>query len=162
MPLLLLFMLPVLELWLLIKVGGVIGALPTIALLILSAVVGMTIIRKQGFATLLRANQKMAAGEVPAQEMAEGLFLVVGGVLLLIPGFFTDVLGLVCLIPGMSKLLLGRTLQRWMTRSQGRFSFRAGGFSQAGTFRQGQTYDQPPESHSVDSLLIEAKPKPEE
>lgn len=111
-PLLLLFIvIPVLEMWLLITVGREIGALPTIGLVLLTAVVGLALLRRQGLSTVLRAQQKMQAGELPAREMAEGIFLAVGGALLLTPGFFTDALGFACLIPGLRQLLLGRLLR---------------------------------------------------
>lgn len=111
-PLLLLFIvIPILEMWLLITVGREIGALPTIGLVLLTAVVGLALLRRQGLSTVLRAQQKMQAGELPAREMAEGIFLAVGGALLLTPGFFTDALGFACLIPGLRQLLLGRLLR---------------------------------------------------
>ncbi|MFC6635011.1 FxsA family protein [Microbulbifer taiwanensis] len=111
-PLLLIFILvPILEMWLLITVGSEIGVLPTIGLVMLTAVIGLALLRRQGLSTVMRAQQKMQAGELPAREMAEGIFLAVGGALLLTPGFFTDALGFACLIPGLRQLLLGRILR---------------------------------------------------
>ncbi len=111
-PLLLIFIIvPILEMWLLISVGRQIGALPTIGLVLLTAVVGLALLRRQGLSTVLRAQQKMQAGELPAREMVEGIFLAVGGALLLTPGFFTDALGFACLIPGLRQLLLGCLLR---------------------------------------------------
>lgn len=105
--LVLLFVLtPIIEMWILIKVGGIIGALPTIGLVLLTAVIGLALLKQQGFATLLRARQKMAEGQVPAKEMVEGIFLAAGGVLLLTPGFVTDTLGFFCLLPGLRHLLI--------------------------------------------------------
>ncbi|MCW8125246.1 FxsA family protein [Microbulbifer halophilus] len=118
-PLLLLFIvIPILEMWILIAVGSEIGALPTIGLVLLTAVVGLALLRRQGLSTVMRAQQKMQTGELPAREMAEGIFLAVGGALLLTPGFFTDALGFACLIPGLRQLLLGRIL-RHVTVVQG-------------------------------------------
>ena len=112
-PLLILFiLLPILEIWLLISIGDVVGALPTIGLVLLTAVVGVALLRHQGISTLMRAQDKMRAGEVPAREVAEGIFLAVGGVLLLTPGFITDTLGFICLIPGLRQLVLGKLLGR--------------------------------------------------
>ncbi|HEY8569813.1 FxsA family protein [Microbulbifer sp.] len=112
-PFLVLFIvLPILEMWLLITVGEKIGALPTIGLVLLTAVVGVALLRRQGISTLMRAQEKMRAGEVPAREMAEGIFLAVGGALLLTPGFITDALGFICLIPGLRQLVLGKLLSR--------------------------------------------------
>ncbi|MCO1334196.1 FxsA family protein [Microbulbifer sp. OS29] len=111
-PLLLLFIaLPVLEMWVLITVGREIGALPTIGLVILTAVVGLALLRRQGISTLMRAQEKMRSGNIPAKEMVEGIFLAVGGALLLTPGFITDFFGFICLIPGLRNLLLGFLLR---------------------------------------------------
>lgn len=110
-PLLILFIvMPILEMWVLIRVGQEIGALPTIALVLLTAMVGLALLRHQGVSTIMRAQQKMQAGEMPAREMAEGIFLAVGGALLLTPGFITDAIGFACLIPGLRQLILGRLL----------------------------------------------------
>ncbi|WP_105104597.1 FxsA family protein [Microbulbifer pacificus] len=112
-PFLILFIvLPILEMWLLISVGEKIGALPTIGLVLLTAMVGVALLRHQGISTLMRAQEKMRVGEVPAREMAEGVFLAVGGALLLTPGFITDTLGFICLIPGLRQLVLGKFLSR--------------------------------------------------
>jgi len=92
--------------WLLIKVGGLIGALPTIGLVFLTAMIGLSLLRQQGFSTLARARGRMSGGELPAQEMVEGLFLAVGGALLLTPGFVTDALGFACLIPGIRQVII--------------------------------------------------------
>jgi len=134
MPLLLLFVvMPVMEMWLLIEVGGQIGALATIALVLLTAMVGLTLLRKQGFATLMKANRKMAEGQLPAEEMVEGIFLAIGGALLLTPGFVTDSIGFACLLPGIRQLLIGGAVKRMMAKGQ----FRAHGSFQAGGFRPG-------------------------
>ncbi|WP_078085280.1 FxsA family protein [Microbulbifer mangrovi] len=110
-PLLLLFIvMPILEMWVLISVGGWIGALPTIALVLLTAMIGLALLRRQGISTVMRAQQKMQAGEMPAREMAEGIFLAVGGALLLTPGFITDAVGFACLIPGVRQLIIGKLL----------------------------------------------------
>ncbi len=112
MPLLIIFVvLPILEMWLLIAVGSRIGALPTIGLVLLTAMIGLALLRRQGARALVRANQRMNQGEIPVQEMVEGIFLAVGGALLLTPGFFTDALGFACLIPGLRQLLIGRLLR---------------------------------------------------
>ncbi|MGI1678631.1 MAG: FxsA family protein [Cellvibrionaceae bacterium] len=113
MPILLalFIIMPIAEMWVLIQVGMRIGALSTIGLVLLTAIVGLALLRQQGLSTLLRANQRMQAGQIPAQEMGEGIFLAVGGALLLTPGFITDIFGFTCLIPGVRKVLLGRFLK---------------------------------------------------
>lgn len=118
MRLLLLFIVvPLLEIWLLIKVGGRIGATPTIALVVLTAVIGVTLLRLQGLRTLTRANERLRAGEVPAQEMGEGLILALAGLMLLTPGFATDALGFACLIPPVRRRLLAPWLRGLQARS---------------------------------------------
>lgn len=96
---------PIVEMIILIKVGGMIGALPTIGLVLLTATIGVGLLRQQGLSTLTRAQDKMRTGQLPASEMVEGLFLAVGGALLLTPGFVTDAIGFACLIPGIRQLL---------------------------------------------------------
>ena len=90
---------PIIEVYLLIEVGGIIGAGWTILLIVLTAIVGVNLLRQQGVSTLMRANQAMSQGQLPAMEMMEGLFLAVGGALLITPGFFTDAIGFICLLP---------------------------------------------------------------
>lgn len=97
--LLLFIVIPIAEMWLLIHVGGLIGALPTIALVMLTAIIGLALLRRQGFATLMRGRAKMESGEIPAMEMLEALVLAVSGAMLLTPGFFTDALGFAGLLP---------------------------------------------------------------
>jgi UPF0716 protein FxsA len=97
---------PVIEIWLLIKVGGAIGVFPTILLLILSGMLGMFVLRQQGLATLARFQRSVNEGTMPAQAMLESVVSLVGGLLLIIPGFFTDMLGLLCLFPPTRFLIL--------------------------------------------------------
>jgi UPF0716 protein FxsA len=104
---------PLLEIWLLIKVGGVIGALPTVALVVLTAVIGATLARRQGLATLARLQATLARGEAPAMEMLEGVILLIGAFLLLTPGFFTDALGFACLVPPVRRALVRLAVRRF-------------------------------------------------
>lgn len=97
---------PIIEMWLLITVGREIGAWSTIGLVLLTAAVGFTLLRQQGFATLFRARQKMDAGELPAIEMVEAIILAVCGALLVTPGFVTDVVGFIGLVPGFRRLIV--------------------------------------------------------
>jgi len=97
---------PILELWLLFKVGSFIGFSATILLILATAIAGATLLRLQGFSTLFRARQKMSEGKMPAHEMAEGLMLAFAGALMLTPGFATDTLGFLLLIPGVRKTLI--------------------------------------------------------
>lgn len=105
---------PLIELYVLIEVGGEIGALPTIALSIFTALLGGLLVRLQGFSVLFRAQQMMARGEAPAIEMLEGAILLVVGLALLLPGFITDAIGFLLLIPPLRRGVL-----LWILSSRG-------------------------------------------
>jgi UPF0716 protein FxsA len=110
-PLLLLLLfvgVPLLELYLLIQVGSEIGALATIGLSILTAVLGTLLVRVQGFSVLLRVRGMLDRGEVPALEVLDGAVLLIAGIMLLLPGFITDALGFLLLIPPLRRLLILR------------------------------------------------------
>jgi UPF0716 protein FxsA len=109
--------LPILEIWLLLKVGSVIGGLPTVGLVVLTAIAGVALLRQQSLATVLRARGKLEHGEAPIGEMAEGIFLAVGGALLLTPGFVTDFLGFCCLLPGVRRALLSWGIRQFFGRA---------------------------------------------
>lgn len=100
---------PIIEIYLLIQVGGIIGALPTIGLVVLTAVLGVMLLRMQGIQTFLRFQQSLVQGRNPAGELLEGVALLIGGALLLTPGFFTDAIGFACLVP-----VTRRTLVTWL------------------------------------------------
>ncbi|MAA64239.1 MAG: exlusion protein FxsA [Alteromonadaceae bacterium] len=119
--------LPVVEMVVLIQVGTAIGLLNTIGLVLLTAIIGAALLRQQGLATLLKANQRLNSGELPAKEVAEGLILAVGGALLLTPGFVTDTFGLICLLPFTRHWLAGIALKRMVVAgsSGNRFQFGA-------------------------------------
>ncbi len=118
--LLLLFLLiPILEIYLLIQMGGWIGALPTIFLVVLTAVLGAFFLRQQGFATLERVQQTLANGRIPATELLEGAFLLVGGALLLTPGFFTDTIGFACLVPAFRRGVIVWAIRRGVVKASG-------------------------------------------
>jgi len=99
LPAALFLLIPILEIYLLIKVAGLIDWLPTIALVVLTAVIGASLLKSQGAQTYLRFNQSLSEGRVPANEILEGVALLIGGALLLTPGFFTDMIGFFCLLP---------------------------------------------------------------
>ncbi|MFZ5622160.1 MAG: FxsA family protein [Pseudomonadota bacterium] len=111
---LLLFLgIPLIEIYLLIQVGGWIGALPTVFLVVFTAVLGVLLLRQQGFAALQRVQAAMAQGQIPAMELLEAMLLTLGGILLLVPGFFTDALGFLCLIPPLRRWLVRGLLDRY-------------------------------------------------
>lgn len=111
--LLLIFILvPAIEIYLLITVGGVIGALPTILLVIGTAVVGVQLLRLQGLATLARLQSSLQQGELPTTVMLEGVMLLLCGALLLTPGFFTDAIGFLMLVPHLRRWVIARLIRR--------------------------------------------------
>lgn len=114
---------PILEITLLIQVGSVIGALWTVFLVVFTAVLGAYLLRQQGLSTLTRFQNSMSQGKMPANEMLEGLVLVVGGALLMTPGFFTDAIGFACLFPltrmGIVKYMVKHSTMKVMGGQQG-------------------------------------------
>ncbi len=117
MPFLLIFLvifvfIPLTELYVIIEVGDRIGAFATIWLVVLTAVIGGWLVRKQGMGILFRIRQQMEQGEAPAIEMLEGALLALMGILLLLPGFITDALGFLLLIPPLRRFLVLEFLKR--------------------------------------------------
>ncbi|WP_049721383.1 FxsA family protein [Gilvimarinus polysaccharolyticus] len=108
---------PLLEIGLFIQVGSRIGVLPTVALVVLTAVFGVLLLRWQGFTTLMRARGRMQQGQMPAREMVEGIMLAFAGAMLLTPGFFTDALGFLLLIPACRHALFNSLGKRMMIGS---------------------------------------------
>lgn len=123
---------PIIEIYFLIKVGEVIGALPTIILVVLTAVIGAALLRQQGLSTLARLQQSLGQGKLPAQEMIEGVLLAVGGALLMTPGFVTDTMGFLCLLPITRQLLAKAIIKRSALQMQ----VKMGGFAQSSTWDQ--------------------------
>ena len=97
--LLLFILMPIIEIAVLLRVGAAIGWLSALAVVILTAIIGTLMLRQQGLTTLSRAQQRLAGGEMPAEQLLEGVFLMFGGALLLTPGFVTDAMGFLCLVP---------------------------------------------------------------
>jgi len=110
---------PIIEIWLLIKVGRVIGALPTVCLLLAISMVGAWLARSQGLRTIAAIRNELAAGRLPAARLLDGAMILTGGILLLTPGFFTDFLGLFFLFP-VSRTLLKGWLRRFLERGLSR------------------------------------------
>lgn len=120
MPLLVLLFIvvPIVELFVIIQVGQAIGVIPTILLLLLSAVLGSFLLRSQGRVVWRRFNEALAERRVPHREVLDGVLVIVGGALLLTPGFVTDIVGILLLAPPtragirrlMSNLVFGRVI----------------------------------------------------
>lgn len=102
---------PLVELYLLIEVGSAIGAIPTIALSVFTAILGGYLVRMQGFSVLFRAQSQMANQEVPALELMEGALLLLVGLALLLPGFITDAIGFLLLVTPLRRRLVVRWLK---------------------------------------------------
>jgi len=111
---------PVLELYVLIKVGSHIGALATVLLVLLTASIGVGLLRKQGLSTMQRVQSQMQRGELPAVSMLEGMLLFFAGALLLTPGFVTDSIGFLLMIPPLRKRIALWLLERggWIAQMQ--------------------------------------------
>jgi len=105
---------PIIEIALFIQAGDWFGLAPTLFMIILTAVIGVSLLRQQGLSTLYKAQQKMNYGEIPAMEMVEGIMLAVAGALLITPGFFTDSVGFLLLIPPFRRYLFTTSLQNKM------------------------------------------------
>jgi UPF0716 protein FxsA len=119
---------PLLELALLIKVGGVIGFWPTIAIIILTAGLGVAVIQSHGVRVMQQAMATLAQGGMPVRAVADNTFILLAGLLLILPGLATDLLGLLLLIPplrhvisqwGMRKLLVSGRVHTWTAQAGG-------------------------------------------
>ena len=116
MPLIIFTLVPIIEMWILIEVGGWVGALPTIGLVVLTATLGLSLLKSQGLSTLMSARRKMDEGSIPASELVNGVMIGVGGALLLTPGFITDAVGFALLMPQARQWLLIKLIDRYRDR----------------------------------------------
>lgn len=144
---LLFLVMPIVEMYVLIRVGQWIGAWPTIGLVALTAVIGVSLLRQQGFSTLMRVRRKLDAGELPAQEMLEGIVLAVGGALLLTPGFVTDAFGFACLLPATRRGLVRAMLRRGVVQMAGVHA--SGGFGPESASGAGPEVRRTRDGHNV-------------
>ncbi len=104
---------PIVELYVIIQIGSLIGVWPTIALLLADAVLGSLLLRHQGRGAWRRFNEALAQRRFPGREVADGLLIVIGGTLLLTPGFVTDIVGLLFLIPP-TRAIIRRLMRRYV------------------------------------------------
>ena len=121
MPILLLLFfigVPILEIAVFIKAGNLIGLWPTLATVVITAVVGATLLRAQGLAALGRVRSQLNEGRIPVEEVFTGACLLVGGALLLTPGFITDTVGFLLLIPPV-RAVIGKWIMAALIRSPG-------------------------------------------
>jgi UPF0716 protein FxsA len=137
---------PIIEITVIIQVGDLLGLWPTVAIVILSAWLGAKYVRQQGLATLQSVQTKMAQGEMPSGEIVTGLMLLVAGVLLVTPGFVTDIFGLSLLIPAVRKSIAAQAQKYINVKAAAHGSaFKQGQQGQQG--QQGRTFD-----HSDDTF----------
>ena len=112
---------PVLEIYLLIKLGTFLGALNTVVIVILTGILGAYLARLEGLHTMIKVREGLNRGEMPAEGMLDALLILVAGIVLLTPGFLTDIAGLLILIP-QTRLVFKRWLRKkfdqWTQRNQ--------------------------------------------
>ena len=145
-PLIILVALPIVEIALFIVVGGAIGVLPTISLVILAAVFGMMLIRRQGVRALGQLQTSLEAGGDPRGPLAHGAMTVLAGVLLIIPGFLTDAIGLALLVPAVRRFLIRLGVSQATVRA-------------TGFVRTRQPQPQAPDVIDVDFEVVEEEPR---
>jgi UPF0716 protein FxsA len=107
-----LILVPIAEIAVFIKVGGLIGVLPTVGLVVAIAVFGTWLLKRQGLRTFTKAQAAFNRGEMPVGELLDGFFLVLAALLMVTPGLLTDVLGFALLVPAVRRLL-GPLVARW-------------------------------------------------
>jgi UPF0716 protein FxsA len=156
----LLIVVPLAELFVIIQVGSLIGAIPTIALLLLFSISGGWLVRREGRAAWSRLNVAISAGKVPARETADGALVVVAGALLLTPGFLTDACGIMLLLPAVRKVVRVFGLRRIV--GGGWPGFVVVGASTAGSAWSGRNSDKrenpaapPRRSYDVDGVAVD-------
>ena len=111
--LLTIILVPIIEIYLFIKIGGQIGAFNTISLIFITAIVGIIYARYEGLNTLKSALTQLIKNELPAYEIISGTTIALAAIMLMIPGFATDTLGFLLLFPLSRKLILGRILKKF-------------------------------------------------
>lgn len=129
---------PIIEIAVFIQAGDLIGLWPTIGIVILTAIIGTSLMRAQGLQTLAKAQSQMDHGEMPIGPLFDGICILVAGVLLLTPGFVTDTIGFLLLIPPLRQLIGARVIMKLVRSGNIRAGFqtrgfRAGGFDTAGS-----------------------------
>lgn len=123
----LLILLPIAELAIIIKVGGVIGVVPTLLLLVGMAILGTIVLRLQGLAVLRKSQDALARGQVPVGSALDGLGLLMAAILMMAPGFLTDILGILLLIPWVRRHLGAWLVTQFVSRGTVRVrTYRAG------------------------------------
>ncbi len=121
--LLLLFTLvPIIEIWLLIEIGGIIGSLPTILLIALTGFIGVFLAKYQGLAVIYRMQMDLEAGIVPSEQLFDGAGILVGGAFLLTPGLLTDIIGFSLLLP-FTRIFYKASARKYLNRHMEKGNF---------------------------------------
>ncbi|MDL5026717.1 FxsA family protein [Vibrio gigantis] len=155
--LLLFIFVPIIEIGLFIQVGGFLGLWPTIALVLITAFVGASLVRSQGIQTLMSVQGRLQQGEMPAQQILEGVMLAVAGVLLLTPGFMTDALGMLVLLPAPRAMIAKKMMEKMVVKNMSG-GFHAGGQTGFGQSPFGQDpFNRDPFDQSKDGNTFEGE-----
>lgn len=147
---------PILEIYLLFQVGGVIGAGWTILIVIGTAILGASLLRQQGLATWTRLNQSIAQGQLPPTVLVEGILLLLSGAFLLTPGFFTDAIGFLFLMPPVRKMFAAYLMRRGMFMASG---MHMSSFSQTSSSSQASSHSQTQQNNVIEGEYEERKDK---
>jgi len=116
--LLLLISIPLIEIYLFIKIGSYIGAFNTVSLILITAIVGIIYARYEGFQTLRSGMSQLIKNEIPVYEIISGAALAFAALLLILPGFATDLIGLILIFPPTRKLILKNFSKKYTSKNQ--------------------------------------------
>ena len=122
--LLIFIVLPIIEISLFIQFGDALGTVNTILLIFLTAGIGVYLVRQQGFNTLRKMQKEIQNQELPVRSLFDGFVILISGILLLIPGFFTDAIGLMGLIP-ITRFFIGKTLISLFIKNRSNFAYKS-------------------------------------
>jgi UPF0716 protein FxsA len=140
---------PIAEIAVFIEVGGVIGLWATLGIVILTAIVGTSLLRSQGLAAFGRAQAAMSEGRLPVEEVIHGFCLVIAGALLLTPGFLTDIAGFLLFVPPV-RLMLARAAMKWFAKNGTVHVHGSAGF----THRSSESHVRP---HPADPTIVDGE-----
>lgn len=129
--LLLFIVMPIAEIALILEVGENLGGWNTLGLVILTAIVGASLVKSQGVQTWFNVHQRVQAGELPGQQIIEGVLLLVAGVLLVTPGFITDLFGIIIVTPLFRPAIAKSLMSRLNVQIVAKSNFQSGNFRQA-------------------------------
>lgn len=139
---------PIIEIALLIQVSDVVGGFATIALVVLTAILGAKLVKKQGLSAFTNVQGQMAQGQMPASELFTGLCVIIAGVLLMTPGIMTDALGFMLLTPAIRGYLAASLVKQVGAKMEAKMSSHRSGFThnmhQQSSFGQENTQSEQP------------------